>query len=356
MDAKIAPGDGAENDYFGRSVSISGNYAIVGAHGNNDYSGSAYVYKYNGTSWNLDAKITANDGRFYDYFGCSVSISGDYAIVGANEKNSSGTDAGSAYIFKRDEITWSQQDKITATDAADYDYFGSSVSISGNYAIVGAYGDDDNGSLSGSAYIFYRDGNSWRHYEKITPSDGAPSDRYGSSVSISGNCAIAGSPYNDENGDASGAAYLYDIGAKILYPVPGSQLDSKNITFTWNESGAAQYRLWIGTSEGSNDVYSGDQGINTSGTVSDLPTNGESLYVRLWSLVNGDKWIYNDYTYTAFSYTDPGEVKIIASDRGREIFLAVQSQYPAIMQLPELTRMMMMDGVQAQLIFLNIQG
>ncbi|MCP4110631.1 MAG: hypothetical protein GY749_34765 [Desulfobacteraceae bacterium] len=82
--------------------------------------------------------------------------------------------------------------------------------------------------------------------------------------------------------------------------IPPQILSSSSVTFTWNSSGASQYWLWIGTSSGTSDVYSGDQGTSTSKSISDLPSNGGTLYVRLWSVVDGD-WLYNDYTYTAVS-------------------------------------------------------
>ena len=100
------------------------------------------------------AKLTAGDGAADDRFGWSVSISGDYAIVGAYLDNDKGSNSGSAYIFQRTGGSWTQVDKLTAGDGAAGDWFGESVSISGDYAIVGAYGDDDKGSASGSAYVY----------------------------------------------------------------------------------------------------------------------------------------------------------------------------------------------------------
>ncbi len=149
--------DGDAGDRFGYSVSISGDYAIVGAYLDNDngsFSGSAYIFHRDGTSWSQQAKLTASDGVTNDVFGFSVSVNGDYAIVGAFIDDDNGSNSGSAYIFKRDGTNWHEQFKLTASDAAASDHFGTSVSISGDYAIVGANWDDDNGTNSGSAYIF----------------------------------------------------------------------------------------------------------------------------------------------------------------------------------------------------------
>ncbi len=153
---KITASDGAKSDYFGNAVSISGDYAIAGASGdddNGDGSGSAYIFKKDGRSWSQQAKIVPNDGKAGDRFGCSVSVSGDHAIVGAYGDDDNGNGSGSAYIFEKDEPIWSQQARIIPNDGKAGDSFGRSVSISGNYAIVGAPGDDDNGSGSGSAHI-----------------------------------------------------------------------------------------------------------------------------------------------------------------------------------------------------------
>jgi hypothetical protein len=211
--AKLTASDGAAEDVFGQSVSISGDYAVVGAYLDDDSglsSGSAYIFKRSGTSWSQQAKLLAADGAFDDRFGQSVSISGDYVIVGAHSDDDNGSSSGSAYIFKRSGTNWSEQAKLTASDGAAVDLFGWSVSISGDYAIVGAHWDDDNGNESGSAYIFKRSGTNWSEQAKLTASDGTASDEFGLSVSISGDYAIAGAYYDDDNGGNSGSAYLFE--------------------------------------------------------------------------------------------------------------------------------------------------
>ncbi len=209
---KLTASDGAALDEFGWSVSISGDLAIVGAiygDGNEPNSGSAYIFKWDGTSWNQQAKLLASDGDAGDRFGFSLSISSDYAIVGACEDDDKGTESGSAYIFKRHGTAWSQLAKLTASDGASWDYFGWSVSISGDLAIVGAPKDDDKGSRSGSAYIFKRDVIDWVQQQKLLASDGAYFDYFGVSVSISGDLAIVGACYDDDNGSDSGSAYIF---------------------------------------------------------------------------------------------------------------------------------------------------
>ncbi|OQX02531.1 MAG: hypothetical protein BWK80_57685, partial [Desulfobacteraceae bacterium IS3] len=212
---KTISADGAAEDYFGGSVSISGDYALVGAHGDDDkgiYSGSAYIFRRNSEgSWTQQAKLTATDGAERDCFGRSVSISGDYALVGASGDDDKGYNSGSAYIFRRNsEGSWTQQAKLTADDGAADDYFGNSVSISGDYALIGAYEDDDKGGKSGSAYIFRRNSDgSWTQQAKLTADDGAAYEYFGYSVSISGDYALVGAYWDDDKGYDSGSAYIF---------------------------------------------------------------------------------------------------------------------------------------------------
>ena len=154
---KLTASDADNYDSFGMSVSISGDYAVVGAYADDDaggQSGSAYIFVRNGTAWTEQQKLTASDAASSDQFGRSVSISGDYAVVGAHQNAGAGSRSGSAYIFVRNGTTWTEQEKLTASDAASGDYFGSSVSISGDYAVVGAYADNDAGSQSGSCLLY----------------------------------------------------------------------------------------------------------------------------------------------------------------------------------------------------------
>ena len=210
--AKIIPNDGAANDLFGYSVSLSGDTVIVGSYFDDDNgtdSGSAYIFTRTGGTWTQQAKITPNDGAAVDVFGVSVSVSGDTVIVGAVFDDDNGTNSGSAYIFTRTGGTWTQQAKITPNDGAAVDVFGVSVSVSGDTVVVGSYQDDDNGSASGSAYIFTRTGSTWTQQAKITPNDGATSDQFGRSVSVSGDTVVVGSDEDDDNGVGSGSAYIF---------------------------------------------------------------------------------------------------------------------------------------------------
>ena len=230
-EAKLTASDGAGGDFFGESVSISGDVAIVGAHNDRDIftsSGSAYVFRLVAGSWIEEAKLTASDGAIFDQFGKSVSISGDVAIVGARAAPAvnNGPRTGSAYVFRFDGISWIEETKLTASDAAEADTFGGtleSVSISGDVAIVGANNDDDSGTSSGSAYVFRLVAGSWTEESKLTASDAAEGDLFGLSVSISGDVAIVGASFDDDSGPNSGSAYVFRL-------VAGSWIEEAKLT------------------------------------------------------------------------------------------------------------------------------
>ncbi len=212
QEAKLSASDAAAGDQFGHSVSISGNTAVVGAYLDDDAgadSGAAYVFHFDGSSWSQAAKLVAADAAAGDRFGWSVSASGNAVIVGANNDDDAGSSSGSAYVFRFDGVSWAQEAKLTASDAASADIFGESVSISGDAAVVGALGDDDDGLFSGSAYVFRFDGSSWAQEAKLTASDAGAFDQFGVAVGISGDAAIVGSLLDDDGGSDAGAAYVF---------------------------------------------------------------------------------------------------------------------------------------------------
>lgn len=209
--------DGAANDYFGCSISISGNYAIIGAYGNdigaNVNQGSAYIFVKNVNYWTQAAVLTASDGAANDNFGWSVSVSGDYAIVGAPFKTVGGnTEAGKAYVFfKNASNVWNQQAILTASDGTAGDRFGYSVSNSGDYAVVGAYNKKIGANTNqGRAYTFARSGTAWSQQAILNAADGAAFDNFGWSVGLSGDYALVGAPQKSVPGNAfQGALYVF---------------------------------------------------------------------------------------------------------------------------------------------------
>jgi hypothetical protein len=208
----LVPSDGNVGDRFGNSVSISGNYLIIGAYWDDDNgfnSGSAYIFRKDKAGWVLEAKLRASDGTEDDWFGHDVSIDGNYAVVGAVLDNHDGASRGSAYIFRREGSNWVQQAKLVAEDGQAGDEFGGSVYLKGNYAVIGAIGNDDLGEDVGAAYIFARSGNNWTQQARLVPMDGTAGDHFGNSVSIDGNYAVVAAHLDQDNGMNSGSAYIF---------------------------------------------------------------------------------------------------------------------------------------------------
>jgi formylglycine-generating enzyme required for sulfatase activity len=207
--AKLLPSDGGALKHFGYSVSINGTSALIGATGNaGQPTGTAYVFTRSGEIWTEQAKLIPLGGGGFD-FGISVSIEGDYALVGARDEPG-GT--GAVYVFHREGTIWTQQAKLTASDAASLHLFGDSVSLSGDLALIGARGNDSVANDAGAAYLFRRVGTNWVEVEKITASDGTASDFFGVSVALDGNAAIVGAYTDAEFGVDSGSAYAFQIG------------------------------------------------------------------------------------------------------------------------------------------------
>jgi len=224
---KILASDGAAGDFFGNSVAVGSGRIVVGAPFNDDNgssSGSAYIFDLDGNKpVFLPGKILASDGAADDWFGMSVAVGSGRIVVGAPNDNPGGTRSGSAYIF---DLDGNQLAKITASDGADLDGFGRDVAVANGRIVVGASGNDDNGDRSGSAYIFDLDGN---EITKILASDGAPVDFFGRSVAVGSGRIVVGAPGdgdNSDNGDESGSAYIFDLDGneitKILASDPGS--------------------------------------------------------------------------------------------------------------------------------------
>jgi hypothetical protein len=220
--AKPTADDAAEDDWFGFSVSASGDKAIVGAYHKESYTGAAYIYYRNqdgADEWGQVEDPVSDDLAAGDRFGSAVGISGDTAVVGAGrDDHGAYTDAGAAYVFERNKDTpmwvdhWGQVQKLVPDDSADYDFFGYAVDIDGDTAVVGAYNKN---SSADAAYVFERNQDSptsadnWGQVQKLVSGDGTAPDWFGRSVSISGDTIVVGAPDPDTSPDESGAAYIY---------------------------------------------------------------------------------------------------------------------------------------------------
>jgi|GEM_PF-1195351 len=211
----LTTSDASFGDTLGQAVDIDGNIAIAGANRTDDAgSGSGSAYLFDVTTGEELFKLTASDAAAGDIFGHSVAIDGNTAFVSGIGNSDAGEDSGSVYLF--DVATGEELMKLTASDAAEGDAFGHGLDISGNRAIVGAFHDDDKGNSSGSAYVY--DVTTGDELFKLTASDGAANDWFGYWVAIDGNIAIVGARRADGAGLNSGSAYLFDVttGAELM--------------------------------------------------------------------------------------------------------------------------------------------
>jgi len=217
VQAKLTTGE-EENDYqFGRAVGISGDTIVVGTDehdGLGTNAGAAYVFVRSGDTWTGPIELIGSGTDEYDRFGGDVAVSGDTVVVGARGVDSF---AGRAYVFVRSGDLWTEQTSFTGSDPESGDYFGASVAVDGDTAIIGAYGDGDSGTMCGSASVFVRSGSAWSSQDKLTaacenPGDdhsGAVGDFFGFSVALDGNVAVVGAPHDDDAGTDAGSAHVF---------------------------------------------------------------------------------------------------------------------------------------------------
>ncbi len=270
---KLTASDGQTNEFFAITVAIYGNYAFATSLGANSYAGKVYVFHNDGGTWTETAILTASDTEESDLFGLSMSIAGDYAIIGAYGNEDNGSQSGSAYIFQNNAGIWTETAKLLASDGNENDFFGISVDIEGDYAIVGANGSANNsGANSGTAYVFHNNSGNWAQTQKIESADAVVGDHFGTSVSISGDYIAVGADYKSESETWEGAAYIF-----------------KNNSGIWeqqqklNDSNPGSQKHY-----GSSIYISGDTLIiGAEGNISFSPYHEGSAYVFL---NNADTW------------------------------------------------------------------
>ena len=243
---KLIASDGEAQDYFGGSVGISGSTIVVGAPfhnapdlpGQND-AGAAYIFEYSGGVWAEQQLILSLDHEGGDFFGASVGIWGDTIAVGAyHDDTPPAYDGGSAYVFTRGGGLWTQQQKLIAPDAKLGDEFGWSVALDADNIVVGAYLHRNTAGLyTGSVYVFARTGSNWSLNQQIQANDAANFDYFGNSVAVSGDTVLIGAMLADANGITdAGAAYVYRVlpmttpGPIISSFLPASGLPGAGVT------------------------------------------------------------------------------------------------------------------------------
>ncbi len=216
--AKLAATDGRVGDMFGSSVGVSGDLIVVGSPHHLDLgtaSGSAYIFQLQAGTWNQIAKLTPADGNNGDEFGVSLAFSGDTILVGSRRDDNRGLDAGSVYIYERNQGgagNWGLVKTIHASDPENGDQFGYALSIDADTAIVGAPFDDPIRTNSGSAYIYERNlggAGNWGFSKKLVPIDGDLNDEFGNAVDVSGDRVVVGAHKDNVEESDSGSAYIF---------------------------------------------------------------------------------------------------------------------------------------------------
>jgi hypothetical protein len=216
---KLLPGDGAGTDLFGRSVAISGDVLVVGASEDNETftdQGSAYVYRREDGVWTEEQKLLSPNPNSFDYFGFSVAVSGDVVVVGSRNDDVAGSNAGAAYVFEYDGANWNLEDTLIGSNTTANDEFGVSVAVDGNVILVGAHLDDPVVGAQGAAYVFRKGLFGWIEEDRLVDSNGAGSDEFGFAVALDGEVAAVGARYDNEPSTDTGSVvvFRYDGGTQ----------------------------------------------------------------------------------------------------------------------------------------------
>lgn len=250
--AKLTPSDGTAGDSFGDHIRLDGDRMIVGAPRHNSLgvdAGAAYVFERIGSTWTEVQKLTASDGAAGDFFGSTVELQGDLILVGSHLDDDQGSDSGSVYVFDRAGGVWGETAKLTASDGAAADHFGKELALDGQLALIGAPRDSTSaGSYAGSCYVFDRNLGSWLQKAKLNASDAAGHDAFGTSIDLEGEVAVIGAFRNDDQGSSSGSAYMFRRIAPGLWSEDQKLLPSDGDTGDWFGSSVAikGSRLLIG--------------------------------------------------------------------------------------------------------------
>jgi hypothetical protein len=286
---KLLASDGAADDGFGVSLGLNstGDLALVGAFNKDNGNGASYVFVKSNDTWSQAQKLTASDTEIYEGFGSSVSLNsvGDVALIGAFKKN---VGRGAAYIFVKDAGGWTEQQKLLSLDGAGGDQFGVSVALNaiGDTALIGAYAKD---SSTGAAYIFVKGASNWGEQQKLLPSDSASNDGFGGAVALdgSGNLALIGALYK---ASLKGAAYVFDLQTQpasltLTASVPNPSGIGQSVTFTATVAPLS-----------APGVVTFKDGLSTLGTVA--LSGGKAVYTTTALVTVGDHTIRASYDGT----------------------------------------------------------
>lgn len=212
---KLFANDSDQGDGFGTSISVDGDTAFVGARfddENGEFAGAVYVFEQSGGTWSQTRKLTPSDASAKARFGSSVAFTGSTAVIGAYKDPEEGEFAGAIYVFEKVAGTWTEQQKLTPSDAKADELFGGAVGLSPDEqtAIAGTILDSEHGTNAGAAYVFERSGGNWSEQQKLTPTGLDADDRFGSSVAFFKDTALIGAFGDSEAAFEAGAAYLFE--------------------------------------------------------------------------------------------------------------------------------------------------
>jgi len=212
LEQKVTASDGTANSYFGSAAALNGSAALIGADGDNSFQGAAYLFTNSNGSWSEGQKLTASDGLPGDEFGYRVVLADNTLLVGAFTATVGGVvSQGAAYVFTQSNGTWSESQKLIASDGALFDNFGASVALDGSTLVIGANGATVGGNpAQGAVYVFTESNGTWTQTQKLTANDGAAYDNFALSVALKGSTILVGSPRATIGGNAGqGALYVF---------------------------------------------------------------------------------------------------------------------------------------------------
>jgi hypothetical protein len=220
---ELAASETSLTDFFGASLAVSGDVAVVGAPNDEIGSattegGAAFVFRWDGSRWQPEARLAASDRAPFDDFGRAVAVDGDRILVGAPFAAVGAESRGAVYAFRFANGTWSEEDKLVASDGAAFDALGSAVALAGDLALAGA---PQRSGGRGAAYVFERTGSDWSDVQTLTAPDAAANDAFGSAVALSGAVAAVGAPFGDApSGPDRGSVYVFrSAGADFAFEV-----------------------------------------------------------------------------------------------------------------------------------------
>jgi hypothetical protein len=250
--AELADTDptGIGGDKFGYSVVTSGSVTMVGAKGYLGNTGAVYVFTDSGGSWTQTQKLSASDGAVGQMFGWSMTTSGTQLVVSAVKAHD---DTGAVYVFTDSAGIWTQQAELWAADGFAENYFGDKVAISGKRIVVGAPGHDNE---QGAVYVFLGSGATWKQVDELTAADGGPNDCFGWAIGVSGKTVLVGA---EQTNNDSGAAYVFKLKGGSKWSQQSELTDTTDGAGT-NEFGYSAYL------SGTTAIISADQAEDNAGT------------------------------------------------------------------------------------------